>query len=154
MMPIASCPGTSLCAREPVHPGEIEFRRQAVRRLVFDAGEEVEDLMTLCEADITTKNPRKQQRYLRNFALVRQKMAEVEERDRIRNFQPPVSGETIMETFGLKPSPAIGTIKEAIKEAILEGQIPNEAGAARAFMLEKGREMGLVSVKGPAHPKS
>ncbi|MCD6543838.1 MAG: HD domain-containing protein [Flavobacteriaceae bacterium] len=115
----------------------------AVRRLVFDAGSDIDDLMTHCEADITTKNKKRENQYKNNFKKVRLKIKEVEERDRVRNFQPPITGEIIIETFNLKPCREIGTLKESIKDAILDGKISNDYEEAYAFMIKKGIKMGL-----------
>jgi putative nucleotidyltransferase with HDIG domain len=131
----------------PIALTKEEITDSALRRLLMEAGDDIDSLMKLCEADITSKNKNKKERFLQKFEIVKQKLREVEEKDKIRNFQPPVSGELIMKTFGIKPSAEIGIIKEQIKEAILEGQIRNDFDEAYSMMLELGKNLGLSVVQ-------
>ena len=128
----------------PIAIADDSVTDSAVRRLLFDASDDIDDLMQLCEADITGRNEERNRRFHENFQTVRRKLTEIEEKDRLRNFQPPVSGEEIMKMCSLPPSREVGVLKSALKDAILEGIVPNEHDPARAFVEEKALEMGLL----------
>ena len=130
----------------PISLTKDQVTDSAVRRLLFDAGPDIDDLMKLCESDITTKNPNKSARYLEGYRYLQERMAEVSEADRMRLWQPPITGEIIMATFGIPPSREVGIIKTAIREAILDGQIDNDYAAGFQRMLEEGGKLGLVVV--------
>jgi hypothetical protein len=130
----------------PIALTKSEVSDSALRRLLFDAGDDIDALMMLCKADITSKNELKVKKYLKNYEHVIEKLVALEEKDRVRNFQPPVSGEMIMKTFALRPCSQVGTIKNAIKDAILDGVIENDAQQAHQFMLKLGADLGLQAV--------